>query len=158
MSARSKIVLPVVAIAVVVGIVGVVSYDIFWKERLRPATPDEVAAHLQGDWSGVSVNNVQESRKGIITIRRLDGNRIEGEEDWENATLCPDKVFSGIFAENKVSWEFTYVNASPGLPGYCNAKGHTDLEMKIGEDGTPHLIGSWEVEGWWGRLELTKAR
>jgi hypothetical protein len=29
MSARSKIVLPVVAIAVVVGIVGVVSYDIF---------------------------------------------------------------------------------------------------------------------------------
>jgi hypothetical protein len=30
--------------------------------------------------------------------------------------------------------------------------------MKIGEDGTPHLIGSWEVEGWWGRLELTKAR
>ena len=83
----------IVAAAIVVGIAGIVFYHAFWLGRLRPTTADKVAAHLQGDWTGVSANNIQETRTGIITIRRLDGNRIEGAEDCENATSCPDKVF-----------------------------------------------------------------
>lgn len=158
MSTRSKVGFLVVAI-VIVGLIGSLgAYQVFWKEQLRPATGEEVAAHLQGDWTGISVNNVYESREGTVRIGRLDGNRFEGEEDWRGQTLCPEKVFSGIFEENKVSWEFTYVNVSAGSPAYCRMKGETHLEMRMGEDGTPYLIGSWKVEGWSGSLELEKVR
>ena len=142
MSAKSKFALLVVAIAIVALIGSLVAYQLFWKQRLRPATADEVVAHLQGDWTGTSVNNAHEIREGTIRIRRLGGNRFEGEEDWRGQTRCPDKVFSGVFTDDRVSWEFTYVNVSPGSPSYCSTKGHADLAMKMAEDGTPHLIGS----------------
>ncbi len=116
MSTGAKIGLLVVAIGIAALVGSLVAYQLFWKEQLRPATGEEVAAYLQGDWIGGSVNNAHEIREGTIKIRRLGGNRIEGEEDWRGQTRCPDKVFSGTFASNKVSWEFTYVNVSPGSP------------------------------------------
>lgn len=157
MSTRKKVGLLVAVAAAITLVAGLGAYQLIWKEQLRPATTDEVSAHLQGVWVGTSVNNVQEIREGTITIRLLGGNRFDGEEDWRGQSRCPDKVFSGTFADDKVSWAFTYVNVSPGSPSYCSAKGHADLEMKIGEDGTPHLIGTWEVEGWTGSLELTES-
>ena len=157
METKSKVGLLVLG-AAVVAVAGLIVYSIFGGDKLRPATPDEVAKHLQGEWSGVSVDRWQHHWDIFKTYGALQGNRFEGKGGVRAKTQCPKYIMAGSVEGNRISEVHTHIDIPDGAPTRCRRQRHAKHEMKIGEDGTPHLIGSWDSGEISGASELTKVR
>ena len=94
-----------------------------------------------------------------MTVTEVNGNSFQGKGDRSDPGRCPGFVFIGNINGNRIRPEVTFVNIPDGAMGHCRSPGHFDLEMLIGENGIPHLIGSYKFTwGGSGTVELTKAR
>ena len=157
METKSKVGLLVLG-AAVVAVAGLIIYSIAGGDNLRPATPDEVAKHLKGEWAGVAVGSNTQQWDTFKTYGGLQGDRFEGRGGTRTKTPCPNYVIAGSVEGNRISEVLTRTDVPDGAPSYCRRQGHTTYEMMIGKDGTPHLVGSWDLGEYAGTAELKKVR
>ena len=112
METKSKVGLLVLG-AAVVAVAGLIIYSIAGGDNLRPATPDEVAKHLPGEWVGVSVVNSGNHFHGILkAYGGLQGNKFEGKGRKQAKSQCPSFVFAGSVEGNRISEEFTWTGVT----------------------------------------------
>ena len=157
MERKSRIGLLVAGCAAAAAIAGLVVYSNVAEERLRPATQEEVAIHLQGEWNGVAVDSWNQHWTVFKTYGPLQNNRFEGSGRWQGSS-CPNRAIAGLVEGNRISEVITYTDVPKGAPSFCGRQSHEKYEMKIGEDGALHLVGTWDAGEYRGTVELTKAR